>query len=118
MLEAKTSAPHPENIEDFDKYIREIQEKFQNSISLINAAWLKRRKDIHHEMPQPLQDVDFKSNSYFLYLVLKESKDDWIVNLTLVFRQQLHPFLKCWNIPDENFFVLSEKMAREKNIVE
>lgn len=117
MVEAKTTVPTQENKVDYNEYLKEIREKFQNSISLLNAAKLKRREDIYSELPQALKDLDYKSAHYCLYLVVKKSKEDWIVNLSAEMRKQLHPFLKCWNIPDANFIVVNEQMAKKEGIV-
>ena len=84
----------------------------------MNAARLKRREDIFDELPQPLKDVDYKKASYWLYFVIKESKDDWIINLSNDLHRQLHPFLKSWNIPDANLVVANEGMARRLGVVE
>lgn len=118
LLEAKTTAPCQDKHGDYSVYMTEIREKFQNSISLLNAAKLKRRPKIYDELPQPLKEVDYKDAHYLLYLVIKQSKDDWIVNLNSDLRRQLHPFLKCWNIPDRNFKVVNEGMARSIGLVE
>ena len=118
MVEAKTSAPQPANKGDYDEYIREIREKFQNSISILNAARLKIREEVFNELPQPLKDVDYKRANYWLYFVIKNSKEDWIMNLSNDLRQQMHPFLKSWNIPDANFVVVNEDMARTLGVVE
>lgn len=118
MLEAKTSAPQPTNKSDYDEYLKEIREKFQNSILILNAARLKRREDIFDELPQPLKNVDYKKANYWLYFVIKDSKDDWIINLSGDLHRQLHPFLKSWNIPDANFIVANESLAKELRIIE
>ena len=44
MLEAKTTAPNTTNSNNYECYLREIREKFQNSISLLNVAKLQRRE--------------------------------------------------------------------------
>lgn len=118
LLEAKTTAPCQDKHEDYNGYMTDIREKFQNSISLLNAAKLKRRPKIFDELPQPLKDIDYKGAHYWLYLVIKQSKEDWIVNLSSDLHRQLHPFLKCWHIPDANFVVVNEGMARSIGIVE
>lgn len=118
LLEAKTTAPCQDKCDDYNAYMNEIREKFQNSISLLNAAKLKRRPKIYEELPQPLKDVDYKDAHYWLYLIIKLSKEDWIVNLNSDLHRQLHPFLKCWNIPDANFVVVNEGMARSIGLVE
>lgn len=117
MLEAKSTAPRPLQNEDYYKYLKGIQEKFQNCISLLNAAKLNRRPDIFDEFPTSLKDLDYGSARYCLYLVIKNSKEDWVVNLNDDFRKLLHPFLKCWNIRDQDFQVLTEKMAQAKGLV-
>lgn len=118
MLEAKTSAPQPTNKQDYDEYVREIREKFQNSMSLLNAAKLKRYPKLFDELPQPLKDVNYKEANYWLYFVIKNSKDDWIRNLSDDLHRQLHPFLKTWKVPDSNFIVVNEGMAQRIGIVE
>lgn len=77
-----------------------------------------RRADLFMELPHPLQEVDYKSVTFRLFLVIKNSRIEWLPNLTDDLRNQLHPFLKCWNIPDANFIVLNEQLAQEKGIVE
>lgn len=118
LLEAKTTAPCQDKHEDYNEYLTEIRQKFQNSISLLNAAKLKRRANIYEELPQALKDIDYTGTHYWLFLVVKHSKEDWIVNLNSDLHRQLHPFLKCWNIPDANFVVVNEGMARSKGLVE
>lgn len=118
MLEAKTSAPQPTNKGDYDEYIKEIREKFQNSISLLNAAKMNRYPKLFEELPQPLKDINYDTTLYLLYFVIKESKDDWVRNLSEDLHRQLHPFLKSWNIPDLNFVVVNEAMALDLGIVE
>ena len=118
LLEAKTTAPNPTNDCDYNNYLKEIREKFQNSISLLNAAKLHRRPTLFQEFPETLKNVDFRNASYFLFLVIKKQRLDWLPPLTDDLRRQLHPFLKCWNIPDDNFVVLNEELARDFNIVE
>ena len=118
LLEAKTTAPRRDNPGDYDKYKRDICEKFQNSILLINAAKIGRREDIFSELPQKLQVADYKSASYHLILVIKNSRIEWLPDLTADLRSQVHPFLKCWNIPTTNFIVLNEQLAKERGIVE
>jgi hypothetical protein len=118
MLEAKTTSPQPGNKNDYDEYLSSVREKFQNSVSLLNAAKLKRLPTIYNELPQALKDVDYKDAVYKLYFVIKQSKSDWITNLSADLYRQLRPFLTCWNIPKNNFIVVNEEMARNLRIVE
>lgn len=118
MLEAKSSAPNPENKDDFAVYEKDVCEKFQNSISLLNAAKLRRRPEIFRELPERLKTADYGSLHYRMYLVVRKSKEDWIVTLAETFREKLRPFLKCWNIPVDQFLVLNGEVAREKGLLE
>lgn len=118
VLEAKTTAPCQDNKEDYDNYVREICEKFQNSILLINAAKMGRRAKIFMELPQPLQKMDYKSATYRLIFIIKNSLPDWVSNLRDDLRCRLRPFLKCWNISTDQFIVLNEQLAREMGVVE
>lgn len=118
LLEAKTTAPSTTNACDYDDYLRDIREKFQNSISLLNVARLKRRAALFQEFPETLQNVDFQNASYFLFLIIKKQRLDWLPPLSDDLKRQLHPFLKCWDIPDDHLVVLNEELARDFNIVE
>ncbi|MBR5168364.1 MAG: hypothetical protein IKW86_09935 [Salinivirgaceae bacterium] len=118
MLEAKTSAPQPGNKNDYVEYLSSVREKFQNSISLLNAAKLKRLPKIYDELPQALKDIDYKNAEYKLYFIIKQSKSEWIIPLSDDLYLQLRPFLKCWNIPKNNFIVVNEEMARTCRIIE
>lgn len=78
LVEAKTSAPNPENGENIQKFMADIREKFQNSISLLNAAAIKRRKEIFDELPELMQKYNWAKAEYQLYLIIKNHKIEWL----------------------------------------
>ena len=120
FVEAKTSAPNPNNPENRDNiqmFITEIREKFQNSISLLNAAVIKRRKEIFDELPVSMQKYNWAKADYKLYLVIKNHEEKWLDQLSPLIKKEVKPFLKCWNIPDINFKIINEELAKELNVV-
>ena len=120
FIEAKTSAPNPENPEsrdDVQVFISEIREKFQNSISLLNAAMIKRRKEIFDELPVSMQKYNWAKANYKLYLIIKNHEENWLVQISEILKKEVKPFLKCWNIPELSFKVINENIAKELNII-
>lgn len=117
MIEAKTSSPQQTNAKHYSSYIREIIQKFQNSILLINAAKLGRRKSLFEEFPQPLKEIDYAKAHYRLFLIIKKCKDEWLPPLADDLRIHLHPFLKCWGIADEDFKVINEDFAKTLKLI-
>lgn len=120
FVEAKTSAPNPDNPESRDNvqmFMTEIREKFQNSISLLNAAVIKRRKEIFDELPVSMQKYNWTKANYKLYLIIKNHKLEWLTPLSDLIKKEVKPFLNCWNIPDVYFKIINEDWAKELNII-
>lgn len=85
LVEAKTSAPNPDNPEsdkNIQKFMANIREKFQNSISLLNAAAIKRRKEIFDELPELMQKYNWAKAEYKLYLIIKNHKREWLPQMS------------------------------------
>lgn len=120
FVEAKTAAPNPNNPESSDKiqdFTTEIREKFQNSISLLNAAAMKRRKEIFDELPELMQKYNWAKAEYRLYLIIKNHEIEWLSPLSELVKKEVKPFLKCWNIHDDHFKVINEELAKEINLI-
>lgn len=119
VVEAKTSSPCCDNnVDDYNAYINDIVEKFQNAVSIINSCVVGRRSDIFREFPAPMQKADYKSIYYRLLLLIKNCNEEWMAPLVDDLRKHLRPFLKCWNIKADDFMILNEDLARQKGIIE
>ena len=120
MVEAKTSAPNPEGFEptNFPVYIKDIIEKFQNSIALMNVAAIKRRKDIYDILPITMQSFQWAKAQYKLYLVIKNHRKEWLSPVSDALKKEMKPLLKCWGIPDSNLKVINEDIARERELID
>lgn len=120
FVEAKSSAPNPNNQESSDKiqdFTTEIREKFQNSISLLNAAAMKRRKEIFDELPELMQKYNWAKAEYRLYLIIKNHKIEWLLPLSELVKKEIKPFLMCWNIHNDSFKIINEELAKELNLI-
>ena len=124
FVEAKTSNPNfsnndNDNKEKLDEYIHDIREKFQNTISIIFSSLSKREglEDVFEDLPANLKSVKYKKISCGLWLVVKNSKTEWLIPVLEMLKLELTPILKCWNIPDSNIKVVNEEDARQYKII-
>jgi hypothetical protein len=76
IVEAKSSTPHPKN-SSFDTFIREIQEKLTNALTLSVATCLKRHSTCG-ELPNSFQTLDLKKARFRLILVIKGHRKEWL----------------------------------------
>ena len=67
FIEAKSSAPNPDNKGDFNKYCEDLLEKVQHSIDLFASKELEVNKDIEKEFPdcfgERFQDYRFNGSA-------------------------------------------------------
>lgn len=120
LVEAKTSAPNPDNPENgknIQKFMADIREKFQNSISLLNAAAIKRRKEIFDELPELMQKYNWAKAEYQLFLIIKNHKREWLPPMSELIKKEIKPFLTCWNIHEDRFKIINEEWAKELDII-
>lgn len=120
FLEAKSSSPNATNKDDYDKYISEIREKFQNSISIMFSSLSGRKgmEDVYNELPQGINTLKVKTiDECGLCLVVKNSKEEWLVPVMESLKKELKSIMRCWNIPDKNLKVLNEEDARAQKII-
>ena len=120
VVEAKTSAPNPEGAkpEEFPVYIKNIIEKFQNSITLMNVAAIKRREDIYDILPLAMQAFHWGKAKYKLYLVIKNQRVEWLSPVSDALKKEMKPILKCWGILDSDLKVVNEDIARNLHLID
>lgn len=119
FVEAKTTNPKSSNKDHFDRYIHEIQNKFQNSVSILFSSLSKRKglDVVFNELPTGIQSVNYKNVECGLWLVVKDSKPEWLIPVLASLKKELKPMLKCWNIPDSNVKVVNEAVARTMKLI-
>ncbi|MCQ2298944.1 MAG: hypothetical protein MJZ81_02315 [Bacteroidales bacterium] len=124
FVEAKTTNPNPgnpdpENKKSYDKYIHDIREKFQNSISILFSSLSKREglEDVYQELPNSIKAIKYQKADCVLWLVVKNSKPEWLIPVMAELKKELAPMLKCWNIQDSNVKVVNEDDARDNKLI-
>jgi len=117
IVEAKSSSPHPITRPNFDSFIREIREKFTNTLSLYLAMHLKRHKDTD-ELPEPFKALNLSTADFRLVLVVNAHKEDWLGHLKDAVVKALHPVIKTWALDPLAVIVLNDSMARKCGLVD
>lgn len=97
---------------DFDKYIDEISDKFQDSYQLFLASVLGRRKS--ENMGKEVRGFKADSSNIKFVLVIPTHKFDWLVALNDALKKQLRKTISIWNI---EIAVMNEELAREHGLL-
>lgn len=123
IIEAKRSIPQldekaakdPKKTRDF---IKEIREKFQNTISLLFSSQVGRQPKVLADIPESIKGKEYPTIDFKLYFVVNGMPDVVAMEWTQLMRNELHQFLKCWNIPDMNFIAIGDQTAKKLMLIE
>lgn len=117
FIEAKSSSPTPKSKENFDNFIGEIVQKFEDSILLYNAVKMKRHgEEASSEIPLNLNTVD-ENIRYRLYLVIHGHEREWMTPIQDELRNRLRHILKVWNIKDIDVQAINHDDAYDKGLI-
>lgn len=116
FLEAKPSGYlYSEQGYHYDKHIQELVEKFENSIDIFFAVLSGRVLDKHHEVGKTLMNIDISQRKILCYVVINGKKEELYKAVALRLQQELKRRLQIYNM---NLFVISKKVALEKNLIQ
>jgi hypothetical protein len=116
IVEAKSSAPNPDNTEDFDQYLKNLSEKFTNTLILFLAIYVKR----HHswaELPESFHKVSLESTNFRFILIINEYPDDWTEQVKRLVEQSkyMKSLVKTWKLSE--VVVMNDQMARDQKLI-
>lgn len=115
FVEAKSSAPKPQNSEDLNEYIEAISEKWLNSVHITASKALGDKAD------SPLKIQSWKGIQIKLCLVLGNGfKTEWLPQLQNAFNAnfKLKAWQKVWNPSNPAWIkILNEESARKAGIL-
>lgn len=122
FVEAKRSCPNSTNknktvekAEKFEEYYTSITDKFVDSLQIYAASILGRYDDITEIGSNLIKPDGLKNVRLVFILVIKHADDiTWLAGPMAELRRRLLRFRKIWGV---EVLVLSESMARDKNIL-
>ena len=117
VVEAKTSAPRAESVDDFANYINEVREKLVNGFGLGLASHLRRHAMGVAEMPAGISALDLGTAGFRLLLVIKTAQYSWLPPLNDALKAALHPTVKIWALGPNAVAVLTEDHARQLGLI-
>jgi len=109
LIEAKQSSPQPGNQEDWENYLGELKEKFENGVNLFIALCLNRHID--SDLHEAIRGVDLGIIPFKITLVIKGHKSEWLPPLKDALQQMLLPMCKSLNLIRNPVLVLNDEMA-------
>lgn len=116
LVEAKSSAPRPENKIDFPKYIQEIAQKLINSLQLLFAALLERHADTA-ELSAEFKAIELKTVAIKCILVINGAEISWLQPLKDALEKSLKPLIKTMALGPNSVIVLNDTQARAKQLI-
>ena len=109
LIEAKSSAPHPKSKEDFNDFLLEIRQKFEQALSIfVGIKNNEYGEEAFDRLPIHLREVNLDLNSYVLYLIIHGHDDSWMPGLQDSLKEALRDVVAKWQIPDSNMKTLRE----------
>jgi hypothetical protein len=116
VIEAKSSAPKPNNQIDFDKYIDDIREKLTNALTLGIAICLKRHSEVAEgELPTHFKILELASVNFKLVLVINGFEESWLPPLQEALSKNLCTLLRIWG--RSAVAVMNDTMARQYKLI-
>lgn len=117
IIEAKTSSPKPQSRDNYNAYINEIKEKLANSLTLFVSFYLHRHPTGNPELPEKFKQLKLATIHFELILVVKNSKEDWLIPINEDLRKSLRPFANLWKLSPTSIKVFNEDNAKAQNLV-
>lgn len=116
-LEAKTTAPNPNSNavdnpkEHFQKYIRDIREKFENSLDLYLNLALKK------DIPSGFTRINYNKLEIIFILVIKNHERAWLKDVKDALEMAVRSVHRTNQIWKCKVLVINEDMARRSNLI-
>lgn len=117
LIEAKSSSPKPngqKGKERFLEFIKEIKNKFADTLTIYNAVLLRHNADI---VPCGLRKPTAEDR-YQLFLIINGHEAKWLPGISDSLKSELRGLLHVWHIKDQDVKVLNEEMAKSKGLIE
>jgi hypothetical protein len=115
FIEAKQSSPRPDNKEPFDDFMKEMYEKFRNSLILFAGIALHRRFRENSQLPTNFTPSVIETLPIRFYLIIKGHKEEWLPPLDEALQLSLGVIQKCFGIASVK--VINDSTAKNHNLI-
>ena len=115
FVEAKSSSPvkRPGNEQEYNTYLDEIVQKFEDSFQLYMAGILKRKSG-YDQISKELFDADYQKMNFVFVLVINGHEKEWLPPLVLDIEHKMRRFQTIWNC---SVVVLNDELAKEQHLI-
>lgn len=117
LVEAKSSAPNPQNKTDLDEYAEEIFNKMTCSLAFYLSLSLGRFDVGPQCMPLNFQQLDLAKVNFKFVLIVRRQKTEWIKDLQDKLSPMFTKVSRSYNIHLPSFVVINAKIAKDKGII-
>ncbi|MDX7683764.1 hypothetical protein SJS35_08475 [Aeromonas caviae] len=117
LVEAKSSFSNPVNETDFNQNIKDICDKFMDSLVVMVAAYLRRLEKIRNELPDDFEQVEWSRANIQFRLVIPSFSKEWLPPINDKLRTSLKHFLLSFGIPVENLKVVNKDLALQEELL-
>lgn len=115
FVEAKSSSAikRAGNEKNYEKFIQEILQKFEDSFQLYMAGLFKRKPG-YEEIGVELLRADYTKMNFRFMLIINGHEDTWLPPLQQELSERMKRFRSIWS---SEVIVMNDKMAREYNMI-
>ena len=120
LIEAKSSAPNPGNLQstkDFQNYIAEIHQKMHNGLQVLFSAWLARHPEAQAELPPGFHAVRFDALPIECVLVINGHQKAWLPPVQDALKRSLGLVIKTLGLPANGISVINDVMAKKYGLI-
>jgi hypothetical protein len=116
LIEAKSSAPQPMTLPQFDDYIAEITQKMCNTVQILMAAVLNRHANTT-ELSANFKALTLATTRFKCILVINGHQEAWLPPLQEALVKALTPLVKTMALGPKSVAVMNEVIARQHGLI-
>jgi len=116
IVEAKSSAPQPGNLQHFSLYIDEIRQKLTNALQLLFAGKLNRHPDWNANLPANFRGLTFQED-FKLILVIRGHLEEWLPPVQDELKLALLATVKTMGLKPNAVVVINDQEATKQRLI-
>jgi len=116
FIEAKSSFARKQSKDDFKKNVKDICDKFYNSILLYAGLLIGRPYNDYSTIPENLQIPNIREKKIKIYLIISNFEIGWVKEIDEVINQELTSLKRVFCISDIK--VINDSMASKHGLIE
>ena len=117
FVEAKSSFSKPESTDDFAMNLKDIYQKFTDSLLILLSTHCNRNQNVAECLPEKFININWSSMNIHFRLVIPNFKSEWLQPISDALRMQCRHILGAFKINKLNISILNKEMAIKQGLI-